>query len=89
MYSSSVLKLAGNIHPYASDSQINAITSILQGHDTIASPNRSWQVANLKMYPVVSCVQQSIANEGRSTNIYSPICISSYISDKQTSEKPS
>ena len=46
MYSSSV---AGNIHP--SDSQMNAITSIFQGHDTIVclstghgkSPIKNWK----------------------------------------------
>ena len=66
-YSSSVLKLAGNILP--SDSQMNDITSILQGHTYVydcMSPDWSRQIADLQMYPVVSYVQQrnlSLMNE--------------------------
>ena len=85
-----MLKLPGNIHP--SDTQMNAITSILEGHDTIVSdlpPDWSRQVADLPMYPMVPYIQQRIANEGRTTNVFRLSCISPFIFDEGTSEKPS
>ena len=80
IYSLSVVKLAGNIHP--SDSQINA--SILQGHASIVC----LPTGNSKL-PIFKCILWCYTfNKGRTTNIFSPPnCISTYVSDKQTNEK--
>ena len=71
-YSSSV---AGNIHP--SDSQMNAITSILGSIDMIRS-----HVSR----PFTANRPSRIANEGMRINIFSPSCIIALISDERTDE---
>ena len=70
MYSSLVLKLAPNLHP--SD-------RILQGSYDCMSPDRSWQVTDLQMYPVC-CLRSQHCKRRKETNISSPNCISTFIS---------
>ena len=68
-----LLSVAGNFHP--SDSQMNAITSIFQGHDRIVC------------LPTVHGSRRSrIANKGMKTNIFSPSCIIAFICDKRRGE---
>ena len=68
-----LLSVARNIH--SSDSQMNAITSILQGHDTIVC------------LPTGHSSRRSrIANKGMKTNIFSPSCIIAFICDKRRGE---
>ena len=68
--------VARNIH--LSVSQMNAITSILQGHDMIVClPTGHGYAASRR---------SRIANERMRTNIFIPSCIISLIFDKRTGE---
>ena len=79
MYSSSVLKLAWNIHP--SD-------SILRGYDTIVCLATGHGKSPIfKCIPRVVYVLNKDCKRRKGSNIFSPNCISAFISNKGTGEE--